>query len=101
MATEREAKRLIFIGLIEKYGLTRKDTAELLHSSLDRIKSWCKPQTSKSSYPVPVWAIELLRFKAEERAEMDDLNRQITERNQKDFKREIREERRKERRAAK
>lgn len=61
--TIREQRREQFLGMLERYQLTRADAAELLHSSESAVDAWCKPETSKSSNPVPMWAIELLEFK--------------------------------------
>jgi hypothetical protein len=65
--TIREQRREQFLGMLERYQLTRADAAELLHSSESAVDAWCKPETSKSSNPVPIWAIELLTFKMAKR----------------------------------
>ena len=59
----RERKRLAFYAMIKERNLTPVQVSELLHVSLDTVRSWLKPETSKSSYPVPDWAPELLAFK--------------------------------------
>jgi hypothetical protein len=59
----REQRRLKFHRMIQERGLTREETAGLLHVSFDAMKSWLKPETSASSNPVPEWAVELLEFK--------------------------------------
>lgn len=64
----RERKRLAFAAMIKERGLTQAQVAGLLYISLDTVKSWLKPETSASSYPVPQWAPELLAFKVEARA---------------------------------
>ena len=61
--TERERNRRKFVGMLEDYGLTSAAAAELLHSSVARISSWRREETSAGSNPVPLWALELLRFK--------------------------------------
>ena len=61
--TKREKNRRAFAGMIKERGLTQAATAELLHCSIDTIKAWLKPETSKSSLPVPLWAPELMAFK--------------------------------------
>jgi DNA-binding transcriptional regulator YiaG len=61
--TKRERTRRAFAAMIKERGLTQQQTAALLHVSLDTIKSWLKPETSASSYPVTPWAIELLALK--------------------------------------
>lgn len=65
--TVREQRRLQFLQLLEEHGLTREQAAELVHSSLSAVAAWCKPETSKSSNPVPMWAIELLQYKMADR----------------------------------
>ncbi len=37
--------------------------AELLYVSTDTVTSWLKPETSRSSNPVPMMALELLELK--------------------------------------
>jgi hypothetical protein len=59
----RERKRLAFAAMIKERGLTRAQIAVILHSSIDTVNSWLKPETSASSNPVPEWAPELLAFK--------------------------------------
>ena len=61
--TNREKRRLSFRQMIEDRNLTREQAAELLHVSVDTIKSWLKPETTASSNPVPEWAVELLGYK--------------------------------------
>jgi hypothetical protein len=61
--TKREKNRRLFSAMLKERGLTQPATAELLYVSLDTVKSWLKPETSTSGYPVPQWAIELLGFK--------------------------------------
>jgi DNA-binding transcriptional regulator YiaG len=61
--TTREQRREDFLSMLERYDLTRDKAAELLHVSVSAVEAWCKPETSKSSNPVPMWAIELLTFK--------------------------------------
>ena len=51
-------------AIMREAGLTRLQTAELLHVSIDTLHAWLKPETSKSSNPCPLWAVELLGFKA-------------------------------------
>jgi hypothetical protein len=62
--TIRERRREDFLWLLKRYGLTRAAAAELLHVSPFTVEAWCKPGTSRSSNPVPPWAIDLLAFKA-------------------------------------
>jgi len=59
----REQRRLKFHKMIQDRGLTREQSAGLLHVSFDAMKSWLKPETSASSNPVPEWAVELLELK--------------------------------------
>lgn len=59
----REQRREQFLALLTTYELTRAGAADLLHVSGDTVNAWLKPETSKSSNPVPLWAIELLEFK--------------------------------------
>jgi DNA-binding transcriptional regulator YiaG len=61
--TIREHLREHFLGMLQRYKLTREKAAELLHVSVSAVDAWCKPETSRSSNPVPMWAIELLAFK--------------------------------------
>ena len=64
MTTEpRETRRKVFLEILEDHDLRRSDVAELLHVSTHTVASWTKPETSKSSSAVPLWAIELLGFK--------------------------------------
>lgn len=60
---ERERLRREFVGTLERYAITKARAAELLHSSLSRVTSWCREEAARGSNPVPMWAIELLRFK--------------------------------------
>ena len=50
-------------SLIKAAGLTQTQAAETLHVSPHTIKSWLKPDTSRSASPVPAWALELLALK--------------------------------------
>lgn len=59
----REQRREQFLGMLSERELTRAAAAELLHVSVDTVNAWLKPESSKSSNPVPLWAIELLGFK--------------------------------------
>jgi DNA-binding transcriptional regulator YiaG len=59
----REQRREQFLGMLAEAELTRAAAAELLHVSVDTVNAWLKPESSKSSNPVPLWAIELLEFK--------------------------------------
>jgi hypothetical protein len=61
--TKREKNRRAFSAMIKERGLHQGDVAALLYVSLDTVKSWLKPETSKRSFPVPAWAPELLAFK--------------------------------------
>jgi hypothetical protein len=61
--TIREQRREDFIWLLKRYELTRNAAAELLHVTPSAVDAWCKPETSKSSNPTPMWAIDLLTFK--------------------------------------
>jgi len=47
-------------------GVTVRRTSELLHVSIDTVKAWLKPPTSKSANAPPLWAIELLRYKIDD-----------------------------------
>jgi hypothetical protein len=62
--TIREQRREQFRGMLDRYELTRNAAAELLHVTVSAVDAWCKPETSRSSNPVPMWAIDLLAFKA-------------------------------------
>lgn len=46
-----------------KHDLSRDHVADLLHVSRHTVDAWLKPETSKSSNPAPLWAIELLIYK--------------------------------------
>lgn len=59
----REQRREQFLGILTENELTRAQTATLLHVSVDTVNAWLKPESSKSSNPVPMWAIELLGYK--------------------------------------
>jgi DNA-binding XRE family transcriptional regulator len=63
----REQRRELFLGMLAENELTRADAAELLHVSVHTMNAWLKPEASKSSNPVPLWAIELLGFKMKDR----------------------------------
>lgn len=65
--TTRERRRQTFLQILSDHDLTHEEAAEMLHSSIDRIKSWLKPETSASSNPVPPWAIELMTYKLADR----------------------------------
>jgi hypothetical protein len=69
--TKREQVREEFLALLDHYGLTRADAAELLHSSIPPDQLMCKPETSKSSNPVPMWAIEMLTHNGSKRRKND------------------------------
>jgi hypothetical protein len=45
-------------------GLTRAQAAAQLFVSKSTIAAWLKPATSKSSNPVPQWALEMLELQA-------------------------------------
>ncbi len=63
----REQRRERFLAMITGGDRSRVDgvalAAELLHVSEHTIISWLKPETSKSSYEIPLMAIELLEYK--------------------------------------
>ena len=63
----REQRREQFLAMLADYNLTRVAAADLLHVSIDTVNAWLKPATSKSSNPVPLWALELLAFKMKEK----------------------------------
>ncbi len=71
----REQRRRQLQAMLAENGLTRQQAADLLHSSIDRIDSWLKPETSKSSNPVPLWAIELLGYKLKDEAVVRELEK--------------------------
>lgn len=66
--SERERRRRQFVKMLEDNSLTSEGAAELLHSSVDRIKSWRRDESAKGSAPVPMWAIELLQYKLADKA---------------------------------
>lgn len=55
--------------VIDTHHLPLKEVAELLHVSLDTVKSWLKPTSTRSSNTPPRMAIELLAIKAKARME--------------------------------
>jgi hypothetical protein len=59
----REQRRVELIELMAKHELERQHISMLLHVSPDTVAAWLKPETSKSSNPVPQWALELLGYK--------------------------------------
>lgn len=59
----REQRRQELLDVLDKNGLTRQDLADMLHISIDTVNAWLKPETSKSSNPVPLWALELVGYK--------------------------------------
>jgi predicted transcriptional regulator len=65
--TIREQRRVKFLELLDANGLTRTGAADLLHVTPSAVDAWLKPETSKSSNPTPMWAIELLTFKMRRR----------------------------------
>jgi hypothetical protein len=58
----RERHRQEFLRLLEHFDLSHQEVAEMLDVSLDTVKCWLKPQTSKNSNPVPTWAPKLLCY---------------------------------------
>ena len=60
---EQSERRLRFREILANAGITQAQAAELLDVSLDTVKGWLKPATSKSSNPLRRWPIELLEFK--------------------------------------
>lgn len=60
---EEMDRKALLRRLMEEARLTRARTAEVLHVSVDTVHSWLKPPSSRSSNPVPLWAIELLALK--------------------------------------
>jgi transcriptional regulator with XRE-family HTH domain len=60
---QRESRRLKLIALLKAHDLTQLEAARLLGMSHHTVSAWCKPGTSKSSSPIPPWAIELLELK--------------------------------------
>ena len=67
----REQRREQFLAVLTDNGLTRAKAAELLHVSVDTVNAWLKPETSKSSNPVPHWARELLEYKLNDQRKKD------------------------------
>ena len=69
--TKRERRRRAFLAQITEGGRSRAEgvawAAELLDVSTWAVEAWLKPETSKSSNPVPPWAIELLKYKLADR----------------------------------
>jgi DNA-directed RNA polymerase specialized sigma24 family protein len=61
--TIREQRRLALLQVVRDNNISRAELADILHVSPDTIDSWLKPATSKSSNPVPLWALELLDYK--------------------------------------
>lgn len=61
--TIREQRREQFLDLLKRCELTRHEAAELLHVTPSAVDAWLKPETSRSSNPTPMWAIELLTLK--------------------------------------
>jgi DNA-directed RNA polymerase specialized sigma24 family protein len=61
--TRREQRREQFLAMLNEHELKPAEVADLLHVSIDAVKAWMKPETSKSSNPVPPWATELLGYK--------------------------------------
>lgn len=59
----REQRREQFLAILTTNELSRAIAAGMLHVSIDTVNAWLKPESSKSSNPVPLWAIELLQFK--------------------------------------
>ncbi len=52
-----------FREVMKGAGITRARAAELLFVSHGTLDAWLKPETSKSSNPVPLWAVDLLARK--------------------------------------
>jgi len=60
---ERERNRRKFVAMLEENSISKAQAADMLHSSLPRITSWCRIEGAAGANPVPMWAIELLTFK--------------------------------------
>jgi hypothetical protein len=63
----REDRREQLLALIAGAEITRDQAADLLYQSIHSINAWLKPATSKSSNPVPMWALELLALKTDQK----------------------------------
>lgn len=50
-----------FRRLYERSELTKAEIAKKLGVSEPTVKSWLKPETSKSSYACPNWAVDKLK----------------------------------------
>ena len=51
-------------ALMKIDGLSRADTAAMLHVKTDTVNKWLKPQTTQTvGNPCPRWAVELLAYK--------------------------------------
>lgn len=60
----REQRREQFLAMLNENELTPAAVAELLPEiSVHTVTAWLKPETSKSSNPVPLWAVQLLTYK--------------------------------------
>lgn len=58
-----EATKRAFREVMKGAGVTRARAAELLFVSQSTLDAWMKPETTKSSNPVPMWAVDLLARK--------------------------------------
>lgn len=76
MVKTREQRRQWLYGLISQMAETRAEgvqwAADMLHVSVHTIDAWLKPETSKSSKEIPLWAVELMEFKMAARGKLPD-----------------------------
>lgn len=63
----REERREQMLELMAGAELTREAMAEILYQSVHTIHAWLKPVSSKSSNPIPMWALELLALKTDQK----------------------------------
>lgn len=76
-ATEREQNRKRLQDIMLEHDLSKEEIADMLHISVSAVVAWLKPETSKSSNPVPMWALELLAFKLANEQEESDSNERV------------------------
>jgi hypothetical protein len=64
-ATMREVYRKVLLDIMGEHDLSPEEVAKLVHFTVHAVHAWLKPETSKSSNPVPLCVLELLWFKLE------------------------------------
>lgn len=69
MGREMNANAKRLLAVMERAELTKDDAMSLLHIAPATFKSWFRPDTGKAARGCPLWAVELLTYKTDPRAE--------------------------------